>query len=250
MGAWGYSLVSVALVGAVPLLGLAGLLGAERRVQRSVPFLVSFAVGALLGGAVLHLLPEAVARLGMGPQLSFSFLAGFVAFFVLERFLWLHSHESRDQEARRPRPVATLNLVGDGVHNLVDGMVIAASYQASPSVGVAATIAVFLHEVPQEIGDFGVLVHGGLPVRKAVAWNFLSGLTALVGVVLALTLGRWMEGLASLLLPFAAGSFLYIAGSDLIPELQHEHRLATSLWQILLIAGGIAVMALAGRLES
>ena len=244
MGPWASSLLSVGVVSAIPLLGLLLAARSERRVEAAVPYLVSFAVGGMLGGAVFHLLPEAVEHIGMGARLSSWFLVGFVGFFFLEKSLWLHDHEPRPASRRRRHPVVTLNLVGDGVHNLVDGMLIAASYMLDPAVGVATTLAVLLHEVPQELGDFGVLVYGGLPVRKAVRYNFASALTAAVGAILTLLLGGHVAGFAAALLPFAAGSFLYIAGSDLIPELQRERRVSTSLWQAGLVLVGIGLMAL------
>jgi zinc and cadmium transporter len=248
MGPWANSLLSVGVVSAIPLLGLVVASRTERRVAAAVPYLVSFAVGAMLGGALFHLLPAAVEQVGMGPRLSSCFLAGFVGFFLLEKFLWLHEHEPRPAGPAHRHPVVTLNLIGDGVHNLVDGMVIAASYTVGPDIGLAATLAVLLHEVPQELGDFGVLVYGGLPIRRAILFNFASALTAAAGAVIALLFGEH-AGFSASLLPFAAGSFLYIAGSDLIPELQRERRVLVSVWQALLVLLGIflmAVLALAG----
>src|SRR5690606_13075408 len=193
-----------------------------------------------------HLLPEAVEHLGPGLRLPWYFLAGYIGFFFLEKSLWLHIHEPQAENAPRRNPVVTLNLVGDGVHNLVDGMLIAASYAVDPAVGVATTMAVLLHEVPQELGDFGVLVYGGLPVRKAIRYNFASALTAAAGAILVLLAGERVAGLSVALLPFAAGSFLYIAGSDLIPELRRERRISTSLSQAALVLLGVALMALLG----
>jgi zinc and cadmium transporter len=250
MSPWASSLLSVGVVSAIPLLGLVLASRSERRIEAAVPYLVSFAVGAMLGGAVFHLLPEAGEQIGMGPRFSAWFLLGFLGFFFLEKSLWLHDHEPQSASRTRRHPVVTLNLLGDGVHNLVDGMLIAASYTVDPAVGVATTLAVLFHEVPQELGDFGVLVYGGLPVRKAVLYNFASALTAAVGAVLTLLLGGYITGLSTSLLPFAAGSFLYIAGSDLIPELQRERRLSTSLWQSLLVLLGVVLMALLSLLEA
>jgi len=245
---WVHTMVSVGLVSAVPL---GGLLLARRKpgfLQRIVLPLVSFAVGALLGGALLHLVPEAIERIGSGPALSFYLLAGFLGFFAVEKFLWLH-HRGDQGGAHRLAPLAALNLLGDALHNVIDGAVIAAAYSADLAVGVAATAAVFLHEVPQELGDFGVLVYSGLAPRRAVWFNFLSGLAALVGAAVTLTIGRAATGLTDALLPIAAGSFLYIAASDLIPELRRERQVGTSLWQLGLVLLGVAVMALPLLLE-
>ncbi|HEY9443905.1 MAG TPA: ZIP family metal transporter [Gemmatimonadales bacterium] len=237
---WTQTLVSVGLVSAIPLTGLVLARARADRLRRVVPLLVAFAVGALLGGAFLHLVPEAIARLGAGPGLSFLLLAGFLGFFVLEKFLWGHQHEPH---GRRVAPLATLNLIGDGLHNIIDGAVIAAAYSADPKVGMAATLAVFLHEVPQELGDFGVLVYGGLPVRRAVWFNFLSGLAAMLGAAATLAVGGMAGRVTDALLPVAAGSFLYIAASDLIPELRRERHPAASVRQLGLVLSGIAVMA-------
>jgi zinc and cadmium transporter len=242
MNVWSLTLLSVLAVSAVPLLGIALLRWEARQLERRVPYLVSFAVGALMGGALFHLLPEAVAELGAGGAFASSFLLGFFGFFVLEKSLWLHDHEAPTPGAARARPVATLNLVGDGIHNFVDGAIIAASYSISPSLGVATTVAVLLHELPQEIGDFGILIHAGLPVRRAILYNFLSALTALLGAILALLIGAVAQQWIVLLLPFAAGSFVYIAASDLIPELQRERSLPALAWQSLLILLGLVLL--------
>jgi zinc and cadmium transporter len=142
-----------------------------------------------------------------------------------------------------------MNLVGDTVHNLIDGMLIGGSYAVSIPVGITTTIAVILHEIPQEIGDFGVLLHGGLNINRALVFNFLSALTAVLGAVISLVIGPHVEGYAVALLPIAAGGFLYIAGSDLIPELQHDVKVSTSLWQFILIILGVGIMAVLIFLE-
>lgn len=240
---WIATLISVAAVSAIPLAGLALLAADPGRIERSVGYLIGFAVGALLGGALLHLLPEALERLGNGPAVPLGFLAGFVGFFVLERFLWTHEHRRPRAVAGGIRPAAMLNVIGDGLHNVVDGMVIAASYAAGPSIGVATTVAVMLHEIPQEVGDFGVLVHSGLPVRRAVLWNALSGVTALLGATLMLLVGSRVAGSLTALLPVAAGGFVYIAASDLVPELHRVRGARAGAWQLALILLGIAVMA-------
>jgi zinc and cadmium transporter len=237
---WIQTLMSVGLVSAVPLSGLLFVRARPDRLRRAVPLLVSFAVGALLGGAFLHLVPEAIERVGPGPGLSFLLLAGFLGFFGLEKFLWGHEHAL---QGRRVAPLAALNLIGDALHNIVDGAVIAAAYSADSAVGVAATIAVFLHEVPQELGDFGVLVYGGFPPRRAVWFNFLSGLAAMLGATATLAFGSVAGRFTDALLPLAAGGFLHLAASDLIPELQRERRPAASVRQMGLVLAGIAVMA-------
>src|SRR5690606_9703407 len=216
------------------------------------------AVGAMLAGALLHLIPRAYDRLGDGPLTGGLVLAGVLGFFVLEKFLhWRHQHG--DPEALvgatghahhgrphhgHPEPFAAMNLVGDAAHNLIDGMIIAAAYLVSVPAGIVTTLAVMLHEIPQEIGDFGVLVYAGMEPKRAPLYNFASGLAALVGAALALGVGAQVEGFADYLLPITAGSFLYIAGSDLIPELHHHHSTPAtkSVWQLVMILLGVGVM--------
>lgn len=165
-GAWGMAIVSVALVSALPLVGFA-MLSRERLLGRAVPHLVSLAVGAMIGAALLELIPEGFRRLGMGSTAPLLTIAGFVAFFLLERMLSTHGHRLLRRASPTPmQPYAVLILVGDGVHNALDGAVIAASYIADPLLGFSTTIAVVLHEIPHELGDFGALVRSGLPVRR------------------------------------------------------------------------------------
>lgn len=238
---------SVLVVSVIPLVGLLALGVGQRRLDIATQYLVSFAVGALLGGALLHLLPEARERLGPGPAVPLGVISGFLGFFVLEKFLWIHAHD-RDRRRGTP-PLATLNVVGDALHNLIDGMVIAAAYAGDTRLGGAATLAVVLHEVPQEMGDFGVLVHSGLPVRRAVLFNLVSGMTALAGALVVMIVGRLAEGFSTGLLPVAAGTFLYIAASDLVPELHRVRTVGASLRQIALIMLGVTLMLLPATLE-
>ena len=205
-------------------------------------------MGGLFGDAFIHLLPESFQELGTNLSTSLYVISGILIFFVLEKFLrWRHCHIPTSEE--HMHPLATINLVGDAVHNLIDGMLVGASYMVSLPIGIATTLAVIMHEIPQEVGDFGVLIHGGLSVKKALALNFLSALTAMLGVILAIVLGSEIEGFSLSLLPIAAGGFLYIAGSDLIPELHHEVKVLRSLLQFVMILLGVGVMALLIFLE-
>lgn len=271
MGLWLYTLGSVVAVSAVSLVGLFALSRAKEEIERITPYLVSLAVGALLGGAVLHLIPRAVEETGPGVRVWLFLLGGFVGSFVLEKFLQAHrgghavlseegkgggrpgrgrhddssgesAPETTASESKGTRPLSAMVLVGDGIHNLLDGVVIAASYAVDPWVGLVTTLAVFLHEVPQEIGDFGVLIHDGLPPERALLLNLLSALAALVGAVVTLWLGAQMEGVERVILPIAAGNFLYIAASDLVPELHRERGGWMALAQVGIILAGIAVM--------
>ncbi|MFA5059751.1 MAG: ZIP family metal transporter [Candidatus Omnitrophota bacterium] len=243
------ALISVSLVSIISLAGAFTLSLNKEFLRKILLFLVSFAVGALFGDAFIHLLPEAFEELGLSLQTSLLVISGILIFFVLEKFLrWRHCHilESSHEHVH---PMATLSLIGDAVHNLMDGMIIGASYLASPAIGVATTLAVILHEIPQEIGDFGILVHSGLTVRKALFFNFLSALTAFVGLGISLFIGPHITGYASYIVPVTAGGFLYIAGSDLIPELHHDVKASISLGQFVCIILGVGLMALLVLME-
>lgn len=248
MVAWIYSVVSVFLISLVSLIGVLALSLNRDRLAKLTLFLVSLAVGGLFGDAFIHLLPESFQELGTNLSVSLYVISGILIFFVLEKFLrWRHCHIPTSEE--HMHPLATINLVGDAVHNLIDGMLVGASYMVSLPIGIATTLAVIMHEIPQEVGDFGVLIHAGLSVKKALALNFLSALTAMLGVILAIVLGSEIEGFSLSLLPIAAGGFLYIAGSDLIPELHHEVKVLRSLLQFVMILLGVGVMALLIFLE-
>lgn len=234
METWLLSLVSVVAVSLVSLIGLVAAGLDERRLRRLAMRLMSLAVGALLGDAFLHLLPEALVDGGRARAASLLALAGMLVFFVVEKLL----RHRRDDRALPS--LAAINVLGDGLHNLLDGMLIGASYLVGPTLGAATTAAVIAHEVPQELGDFGVLLHSGLSVRRAVALNLLSASAAIAGTVIVLVIGGTIAGT---LVPIAAGGFVYIAAADLIPELHQDRTLRGLLEQAGLIAAGIAAMA-------
>ncbi|MBI5066360.1 ZIP family metal transporter [Candidatus Woesearchaeota archaeon] len=238
---WIYSLVSVGIVSLVSLIGILFLSLNVKKLNSIVLFLVSFSAGALFADAFIHLLPEAVREYGFGVELSLYVLSGIMFFFVVEKFIhWHHCH--LEPNKHHPHPFAYMNLLGDAVHNFIDGLIIGASYLVNTPTGIATTLAVVLHEVPQEIGDFGVLLHGGFSKSKALLMNFLTSLTAVLGTVLALFLNNHISNLSAFLVPFAAGGFIYIAGSDLIPELHKEEDMGKSFIQLITFLLGIAVM--------
>lgn len=239
------ALASVAAVTAISLVGVVALAWDEARLNRVSKDLVALAVGALYGDAFIHLIPEAFDRLER-IRASLFVMAGLLGFFLLEKLL-----RRRDLHHRRHhRPVVEMNLAGDAMHNVVDGMLIAASYGAGLSLGLTTTVAVVLHEIPQELGDFGVLVHGGLSPRRALRMNLLSGLASMVGAILAIALGAGIAEFATYLVPITAGGFLYLAGSNLVPELQHEPGSpAEIVRQLALMGGGVAVMTGLALLE-
>lgn len=238
---WARSLVSVAAVSVISLAG-ALIFMLRRELQRSaLLYMVSFSVGGLLGGAFFHLIPEASEASGFTSSVAAYILLGILASFVVEKCLkWRHCHVPTSEE--HPHSFAYMNLFGDAVHNAIDGIVIGVSYLASTSMGAAMTLAVCLHELPQEIGDFGVLLYAGFRRRKALIYNLLTALTSFAGVAVALVLSIYVEDLTLFLVPFAAGNFIYIAGSDLIPELHAEEALGRTIAQLAAMILGIFIL--------
>lgn len=239
---WIYALLTVL---AVSLLSLAGVLTVsiqKEKLNRIIHYLVSFAVGTLFGGVFIHLLPTLFEHTESKATSLLVFVpVGIILFFILEKFVrWRHCHDLDCEE--HPQHIVPLNLVGDALHNLIDGVIIGTAFLAGPEVGIATAVAVAFHELPQEIGDFGVLIHGGLSIKKALMFNFISSLTALAGAVFALFFGGVVDNFVPILLPVTAGGFIYIAGSDLIPELHHQDDPWKSLGQLFFMVSGLAVM--------
>ena len=239
---WGATILAVFLVSSISFIGIIVLVIQEGLLTRMVPILVSFAVGALLGDALFHIMPELALDGGITVGISWIMALSILFFFVLEKVIHLH-HQLNAPEHRHVHPVVLTNLLGDGVHNFVDGAIIAGSFLVNPSLGIATTIAVALHEIPQEMGDLGVLVHAGLTPKRALLYNFGSALTALLGAVIALLLSGAVEGIDRPLLAISAGAFIYIAGADLIPELHKGASIRTGVIQFFGIAAGFVVMA-------
>ena len=248
MNEWIYSLASAAIVSLISLVGILTIMVGVQRLDRVIPLLISLAVGALFGDALVHLLPEAFEESTSAPLTSLYVIVGILVFFVLERFLHWH-HEHHVHSVNPVHPVAYINMVSDGVHNFLDGLLIGASYLVSVPIGVATTLAVALHEVPQEQGDFGILVHAGFTPRRALLMNFLFSILAIVGVVISLLIGPNVTDYVVFMLPFTAGGFIYIAGSDLIPELHFEKELPGSLAQFAMVVAAIGMMYLLLLLE-
>lgn len=243
-----YTLISVLIVSLVSFVGVLTLALKRDTLNKSIFCLVSLAVGALLGDVFVHIIPESYEAVGNPSMISFLIIGGILLFFVLEKFLHWHHHTLEHAE-EHAHPVGKMILVGDGVHNFIDGLIIAASYLVSVEVGVATTIAVVVHEIPQEVGNFGVLLHAGYSKSKALWFNFLSALTAVLGAIVALVLGDITEQFAALLLPLTAGGFIYIALSDLVPELRKEKRLDQGILQVMAILIGVASMVALLALE-
>jgi len=241
--AWIYTLGSVILVSLISLIGVLTLSLNAKKLNTLLIYLISFSAGALIGDSFLHLLPESLETT---PALKIStfIIVGITLFFILEKVIhWQHCHgHVIDQD--HVHPYAFMNLVGDAFHNFLDGIIIAASYLISLPVGIATTVAVVLHEIPQEIGDFAVLLHGGFKKTKALFLNFVTAAFSILGAVLTLLLTNVLENIETILVPIAIGGFLYIAGSDLIPQLHKDsEKISHSLLQLLAFIIGILIMA-------
>ncbi len=238
---WMYSAVSIFLVSLISFIGVFTISLRVEKLKKVLLYLVSFSAGALLGDAFIHLIPEVVEEYGFGLNISLYILSGIILFFIIEKFIhWRHCHDL--ECSSHTKPFALMNLVGDAVHNFTDGLIIAASYFISIPLGMATTIAVVLHEIPQEIGDFGVLVHGGFSRAKALFYNFVTALTAFLGLFVFYILNSYIEDISVFLALFAAGGFIYIAGSDLIPELHKENNVKKSFLQFVFFIFGVLIM--------
>lgn len=231
-------LISTFLVSIIAFVGILTLILKENLLEKILLILVALSAGVLMGGAFLHLIPEALERFA-NLDIFLFVLMGFVLFFLIEKLLhWQHCHK----EKCHVHTFAYMNLFGDCAHNFIDGLIIAASFAIDIRLGIVTTLAVALHEIPQEIGDFGVLVYGGFKKANALFLNFVCALTAIIGGVLGYFLSGYMETSVMFLLPFAAGGFIYIAASDLIPEIRKETSLKKSLINFGIFILGIVLM--------
>ena len=239
---WLYALISVLIVSLISLIGIFTFSIKAKKLKSFLIYMIAFSAGALFGDAFLHLLPELVEENGFTITVSSFVLVGIGLFFIIEKIIhWQHCHMPISGE--HVHPFAIMNLIGDGVHNFIDGLIIGVSYIISIPVGIATTLAVALHEIPQEIGDLGVLLHGGFSKEKALAVNFLTALGAIIGAVIALFAHTYFENIGLYLIPIAVGGFIYIAGSDLIPELHKEFTVKKAILQLIAFTAGILVMA-------
>jgi len=225
---WLYTILAVIIVSAISLVGVFTLAIKSKYLNNILHFFVAFSTGALIGDTFLHLLPEAIEK-NSRTVWPLALIIGILFFFLLEKILrWRHCHE---EACENPKHLGPMNLIGDGFHNIIDGILIGASFLVSPTLGLATTVAVILHEIPQEMGDFGVLLHSGYTVKKALFYNFLSGLVSVFGAILILIVGQSVVSVTNFMIPLAAGGFLYIALSDLVPELHKETKGKTTKYQ-------------------
>lgn len=207
------------VVSLISFSGAAILLWKKLQTDHALNHLVSFAAGVMLSAAILDLLPEAIELATEGTNVFIPIISGILLFFFLERFfLWFHHHD----ETHGARPTAALVLFGDSIHNFIDGLAIAATFLTNPTLGLVTTLAIAAHEIPQEIADFSLLIYSGMNKKRALVFNFVSGLTAILGGIVGFYFLDKVQGLLPIFLAFTAGMFIYISCADLIPEL-HRH---------------------------
>ncbi len=236
---WIYSLVSVLLVSMASLIGIVLLVLNKDFFEKVQSLLVSFAIGTMLGGAIVHLLPESLEHDHTRIRSLFVVIS-IIVFFVLEKVLNIYHKQTHTES--NIKTFGVLNLIADSLHNFIDGVLIAAAFLIDISTGIVATIAVLAHELPQEFGDFAVLMKAGFTRKKALLFNLLSALSAVLGAVIVLIFPHLRTELSGYILPFAAGGFLYIALADLLPELQKKNSIKGSFFQFLFIVFGVGLM--------
>ena len=243
-----YAIVAVIIVSLLAFLGLFSFVIEQKKQKKFLIYFISLAAGALFGDVFIHLLPEIAKTSGFTFSVSLSLLGGVMVFFILEKIIHgqhYHGHDEHGKKSKKEiQPVAYMSLIVSTTHNFLDGVVIASAFLINIPAGVATAIAVGLHEIPHEVGSFSILLHGGFSRTKALFVNFISALFALLGAFLALWLSGFALQIHDIILPIAAGGLLYIAGSDLIPELHKESEgFKAAVLQIVIFLFGIALMA-------
>ena len=235
-----YIIISTFLIALIAFIGIFSLAINEKLLNKILLLLISLSAGALMGGAFIHLLPESIEKAeGTNLDIFMFVLVGFILFFIIEKVLhWRHCHNGKCDV----HTFTYMNLIGDSIHNFIDGLIMAASFVVSTPLGLTTTIAIAAHEIPQEIGDFGVLVYGGFKKKKAIVLNFAVALTVVFGGVLGYFISRSVESITTFLLPFAAGGFIYIAATDLIPEIKKELDYKKYLITLMIFIIGILMM--------
>ena len=236
-----YIIIASFLISSGSLIGIFSLAAGKKTVEKILLYLISLSAGTLIGGAFLHLMPEALEQLS-GTTLFSLVLASFILFYLIEKLLyWRHCHE----ENCEIHPFGYVNLIGDSIHNFIDGLIIAAAFLVDVRLGITTSIAIAFHEIPQEIGNFGVLLYAGFERIKALILNFSVALVVVVGAIMGYFLSFYLAGLTIYFLPIAAGGFIYISTSDLIPEIRKERDTKKSLLSFVFFLIGIAIMYLA-----
>ncbi|MFH1656503.1 MAG: ZIP family metal transporter [Candidatus Nealsonbacteria bacterium] len=242
-----YIILTTFFISLISFSGVLILFLKESLLNKILLILVAFSAGTLIGGAFLHLIPEAISQIGAEEKQLLSIflfvLLGFCIFFILEQFIsWHHHHVAHCEDCPEIESFSYLILISDSIHNFIDGIIISASFIVSIPAGIITALAVAFHEIPQEIGDFGVLVYGGFKKTKALFLNFLSAITIIFGGIIGFLLSEKLGNLIIFLLPFAAGHFIYIASADLIPEIKHKSKDKKSIIHFFAFLLGIALM--------
>ncbi len=241
--------LAVLAISCLSFIGILTLALKQSVIKRFTFILVSLAVGVMLGDVFFHILPS----LNLANSLvGVAILAGIIGFFILEKAIHWHHHHVDTEHHAANRAAGINNLIADGLHNFIDGLIIASAFLVDPAVGWATAVAVALHEIPQEIADFGVLLHAGFSRTQAIVWNFVSALTAVAGAGFGLILAERIESFAPLMVAYAAGAFIYIAMSDLIPTL-HQHsnkKPGSQVLQVMTILLGMLLMLGLVQLEN
>jgi zinc and cadmium transporter len=226
------------LMAAIAMTGSITVALKPTTLNRLLLVLVAFASGSLIGGAFFHMIPAALLADMSGLEVGIATVAGFTAFLILEQLLhWHHCHRA---DADCKKPLTYLVLIGDGLHNFLGGLAIAGTFLIDVRLGITAWLAAAAHEIPQELGDFAVLIHGGWSRRRALLFNLLSGLTFLLGGLVAYGVSSQLD--IKWLIPFAAGNFLYIGAVDLVPEINKHDRLGSNIVHFLAFLVGIALL--------
>lgn len=240
-----FAIIAVVIVSLLSLLGAGLLLFGRVHLKKIMSPLIAISSGVLLGSTFFDLIPESLEHM---PDTAFIvILTGIIVFFSLEKLLNWHHHIDGDHAGETKVP-GYLSLIGDGIHNFIDGVVIGGAFLVSIPLGISVTTAVIAHEIPHELADFTILLHSGFSNKKALLYNFLSATTAILGTVVVLAMDSFAHSLIPYLIPFAAGNFLYIAMSDLIPELHHKNSKLISVVQIaLLVSGAMAIFMMPGH---
>jgi zinc and cadmium transporter len=239
------AVLATSAIGLISLFAFVALGWARHRLSSFLHAIVAFAAGGLLGGAFFHLLPEAAEE---SPGAFTWTLIGLLVFFVIDGMLWLyHCHAGHNLDTHGhgscpQKPVGTLNLIADGVHNFTDGIIVASAFLVSIPVGIVTAIAVALHEIPQEIGDYGILLHSGFSHRKALIWNGIIAMIAVLGAILTFAVSDRITNLTIYTVPFAAGGFIYMACTNLLSEIKEEEKLRTRVVQFIWLLIGLGLL--------
>jgi zinc and cadmium transporter len=238
---WLPAVLSTLVVSLISFSGIVFFKLSNEKLEKLVFIWVSLAVGVILGNTFMHLIPESFEYFSHSHVPSILICGGIVIFFIAEKLLHWHHHHVDEHTIK---PLGKISLLSDGIHNFTDGVLIAAAWMTDSWLGLSTTLAVCVHEVPQEIADFGILLHAGYMRKRALLWNFVSALSALVGTIFMLWAGSFILNLSQYILPIAAGGFIYLAGSDLIPELNKQVSKHATLIQVTMVIAGIALMYL------